>query len=316
MKKYIFLILFLFGVKSFAQTSSDVSRIVLNAFVIDPEMKMPEEARGQLISKLQQIASTNGLGGGSINPRFVIAVKANVSTKDIVSGPPQMVAMNIEFVFFVGDAIDNNIYSNVSLSAKGLGNNENKAYINAIQNISPKNKAFSALINTGKDKIVEYYSSQCDIILSKANTLAQKQNYEEAIYQLMQVPEVCKLCYDKCMSAVGPIFQKAIDRDGKLKLNEAKGIWNANQNIKGAEQVVGLLSSIEPACSTYKEAVAFSESIKKKIQADEKREWDFKMKKYANSVALEKQRIEASKEIAVAYYQNQPQTIIYSRIIW
>jgi hypothetical protein len=316
MKKLLILVAVIFSNPVFCQNQSDASRIVLNAIVIDKENKMPEEAKNHLIAKLNQVSTENGVGGKGLSTRFVIATKINVLSKDIVAGPPQMIAENLEVAFFIGDAIDNTIFSNTSLSLKGVGTNENKALINAIQNINPKNKQFIDFINTGKSKIIDYYVAQCDFIIKKAAILSDKQEYDAAIYDLMQVPEVCKVCYEKCMYTVQPVYQKKIDREAVQSLNEAKNIWNAAPNYKGAEQARVLLVKIEPTSSSYNEALALSERIRKKIEADEKSNWDFKMKKYADGIKLEQQRIEAARQMAIEYYRNQPQTIIYNRLIW
>lgn len=316
MKKYSLFVCLLVCINLNAQSGTDVSRIVLNGYVIDKDNKLPDEAKGQLLSKLSQISTEYGVGGTSINPRFVIAARINIGTKDIIAGPPQMIAHNAEVVFFIGDAADNSLYANASISLKGVGTNENKALINAIQQIAPKNKLLADLVNTGKSKIVEYYSQKCDFITTKANTLAQQQKFDEAIYELIQVPEVCKSCYDKCMQAVQPIYQKKIDREALLALNKAKNIWQANPNKNGADEVAVLLASIDPLSASYKDAVELSERVRKKIEADEKRDWNFKMRKYADGVKLEQQRIEAARQIAISYFQNQPKTIVYNRIIW
>ena len=316
MKKYFVLCCLTISLFLNAQTNTDANRIVLNSVVLDPENKLPQETKIQLEHKLSQIATENGMGGTSINPRFVIAAKVNTSTKDIIAGPPQMVALNLEVIFYIGDAVENTLYSSTSLSLKGVGINENKAFINAIQNINIKNKLLTDFTNTGKNKIVEYYNNQCDFIIKKSSTLSNQQKYEEAIYELMQVPQVSKSCYEKCLSAVQPIYQKMIDRNGQLLLDEAKQSWFANQNTKGAADAGKKLTLIDPIASSYKEAIKLTESIRKKIEADEKRNWDFKMKKYNDEYNLTQQRIEAAKEVAITYYKNQPQTIIYNRIIW
>jgi hypothetical protein len=101
-----------------------------------------------------------------------------------------------------------------------------------------------------------------------------------------------------------------------MKLNQARSKWNANQNRQGGEDAASILSLIEPESSSYKNAVTLSETIRVKIEAIDKRNWDFKMKKYDNAVSLESQRIESIRQAAIAYYQNQPRTIIYNRIIW
>ncbi len=132
----------------------------------------------------------------------------------------------------------------------------------------------------------------------------------------MQVPEVCKTCYIKCLSELKNVYKKKIDREGLLKLNDAKNKWYAKQDRICADEVAPILSSIEPESTCYKEALAFSEIIKNKIQTIEKRDWEFKMKKYKNDLSAEAQRLESARQIAISYFQNQPKTIIYNRIFW
>jgi hypothetical protein len=299
-----------------AQNNLDANRIVLNTIVIDKENTIPEEAENQLKIKLEQLTANNGIGGNSINPRFVIAARINLLSKDVIAGPPQMIAVNADIILFVGDAVDNQLFSSTSISAKGVGTNENKAIINAIQQISLKDKNIIELLNTGKVNIANYYLQKCDFIIQKSKTLSQQQKYGEAIYELMQVPEVCKSCYEKCMTSIQPIFQAKIDKESIVCLNKAKNTWNANPNSKGAEEVANLLSNIAPSSAAYKEALSFSEVVRKKIETDEKRDWEFSFQKYKDGVKLEEQRLEALKQVAIAYYQSQPQTIIYSRVIW
>jgi sugar/nucleoside kinase (ribokinase family) len=118
------------------------------------------------------------------------------------------------------------------------------------------------------------------------------------------------------MQAVQPIYQKKIDREALLAVNKAKNIWQATPNKSGADQIAEILASIDPLSASYEDAVELTERVRKKVEADEKRDWDFKMQKYTDGVKLEQQRIESSMTIAIAYAQNQPKTIIYNKIIW
>jgi hypothetical protein len=299
-----------------SQTGADVGRIILNSIVIDNDRNIPEEARMQLVNKLQQIATNNGFGGNSISPRFVLAVKSNVSSKDIIAGPPQMVSLSLEFVFFIGDAVEDMQFSSLTLNAKGVGVNTNKAYISAIQSINPRNKEFIQFLAIGKGKIVEYYEGRCESIQSKAKALADKHEYDAAIYELMQVPDASRSCYEKSLSAVQPLYKKKIDREGQASYLEASRKWSSNPTASAAKDVLSVLGSIDPSASSYEDAKSLSESIQRKISEDEKREWDFKMKAYQDGVDLEKQRIEAARQTAVEYFKNQPKTIVYNRITW
>ena len=131
----------------------DFGRIVLNTYLPD-NIAIPSEAKNLLITKLNQITSNNGMGGSQANRRFIITANVNVGTKDIIAGPPQMIAQNLEVTLFVGDAVTNTIFSNTTLSLNGVGTNENKAFIDALKTINPKNKEVLAFLVEGKTKII------------------------------------------------------------------------------------------------------------------------------------------------------------------
>ena len=322
----------------------DFGRIILNTHLSD-KINIPAESKELLKTKLSQIASNNGMGGSQANPRFIITANVNVGTKDIIAGPPQMIAQNVDVTFFIGDALTNTVFANTTLSLKGVGTNENKAFIEAIKTINPKNKDIAVFIEEGKNKIISYYSTNCDFIIKDAQTLVKQEKYDEAIYQLSLVPEVCQECYFKCLDTLSSIYQQKIDADCKTKLKEAKVTWTANQTPEGAEKAGDILSSINPMASCQKDVDALVKSIDSKLKADEKASWQFKMKQYADKIAAQKEqvriaeekskrddnyrenqskrnieldkiRINANREVAVEYARNQPKTITYNNIYW
>lgn len=333
----------------------DFGRIILNTYIPD-NIAIPAEAKNLLNNKLNQIASNNGMGGSQSNPRFVISASVNLGTKDIIAGPPQMIAQNLDVTLFIGDAVTNTIFSNTTLTLKGVGTNENKAFIEAFKTINTKNKDIVAFLEEGKTKIINYYSTNCDFIIKDAQTMVKQQKYDEAIYHLSLVPDVCQDCYFKSLDTLTSIFQKKIDTDCKTKLNEAKLIWAAEQNPSGAEKVGDILSAINPLATCQPSVSAFIKSIDAKLKADEKARWEFKMKQYADKIAaqkeqvriaeekgkrddlyrenqsireasaqdkqsarnfeLDKLRVGAYREIAVEQARNQPRTITYNNINW
>ena len=157
MKKLIVILLFsTFTFTSNAQLKlDDFGRVVLNTYLAD-NISLPIESRNLLMTKLNQITTNNGMGGSQSNPRFIITVNINIGYKDIIAGPPQMIAQNFDITFFVGDAIANIIFSNTTISLKGVGTNENKAFIDALKSINPKNKELVNFLEDGKAKIVNY----------------------------------------------------------------------------------------------------------------------------------------------------------------
>ena len=293
----------------------DFGRVILNTYLPDNN-SIPAEAKKALETKLSQITTNNGMGGSTANPRFIITAVLNVTTKDIVPGPPQMIAQNIDVTLFVGDAITNTVFSNTVVSIKGVETNENKALIDAIKNINPKNKEITDFLEEGKNKIITYYATQCDFIIKDAETLAKQEHFDEAIYKLALVPEICKECYFKTSELIGNLFQQKIDTDCKAKLSKAKMLWSGQQNIKQAEEVITVISDINPNAACYTVAANFTKEINAKIKADEKARLELALKKYNDKMELEKQQVNAYKEIAVEYAKNQPKTITYNNIIW
>jgi hypothetical protein len=333
----------------------DFGRIILNTYLPD-NIAIPTEAKNLLITKLNQFASNNGMGGSQSNPRFIITAKVNVGTKDIIAGPPQMIAQNLDVTFYIGDAITNTLFVNTTISLKGVGTNENKAFIDALKTINPKNKEVLAFLEEGKTKIINYYSTNCDFIIKDAQTLVKQEKYDEAIFQLSIVPDVCKDCYFKCLDTLTQIYQQKIDADCVVKLNEAKVTWTAAQTPNGAERAGDIFSTINPLANCQTEVDALINTIAAKLKADEKVRWEFKMKQYADKIAAQKEqviiavekskrddvyrenqsqrdavaqekqsqrnydldkiRVSACRDVAVEYAKSQPKTATYNNIYW
>ena len=296
--------------------SDDAARITLAAYVPQQIDKMPDAARSILANKLNQIVTQNGMGGAANNERFIITANVNVISKDLTATAPPMTALVLEVTLYIGDGFVGTKFSSTSISVKGVGESETKAYISALKGISPTNSNIQSFVGNGKSKIIEYYNSKCDFIIKEAQTLVSQNNFEEAIFKLTSVPEVCKDCYDKCMDAVGPIYQKQIDRECKSKLMEANTAWNAAQDSYGADTAGGILAQIDPNASCYKEALALSNKIAQRIKEIDQRDWKLQLKEQQDNVDIQKATIKAIRDIGVAYGNGQPKTVTYNVRGW
>ncbi|MFC2110537.1 hypothetical protein ACFLRU_05450 [Bacteroidota bacterium] len=288
--------------------SDDLGRIKLNVYIPEQVEAIPTIAQRQLVTKMNQITTKNGLGGSVVNPRFIIASKIDVLTKDITPTAPPMTALTLGISFYVGDGFDGVLFGSEYVEVKGVGSNKTKAYISAIRNIRSNSPIFKKLVENGKVKILEYYNSKCDFILQKAKTLTAQGKHDEAIYELTSIPEACKECYIKSMNAIGPIYQKKIDDEAKVKLQKCIGIWSHSQSVEGGQQIAEILSTINPNAKSFDKVISLYARVEKRVKELDKRELDFKLKK----IEQESERIKAARDIGVAYGQNQP-THIYKR---
>lgn len=297
-------------------SESDFGRIIINSYLSDQVEGLPESAKGLLNTKLSQIATTNGVGGSTLNPRFIITVNLNIITKDLTATAPPITALTIEATFYIGDGIDGTLFASTSFELKGVGTNESKAYIAAIKQIKPANKSMEVLVEKGKTKIIKYYNSRCDFIIKEAQSLSSQKKFEEAICALSSVPEVCKECYEKSMDTIGSIYQQYLDRECTTRMSQAQGIWASTQDINGAKDTAKVLSEIDPDSKCSREASNMMDmlytEIKSRMLEIDQREWDFILEQQQ----IEKDKIQAIRDIGVAYGENQPQNVNYKSIGW
>lgn len=298
---------------SFAQSSAskDENRIMLTSWVPPTIEGMPKIARKNLTNKLKQVVTKNGLGGSPYNTRFIISANVNVMSKDILPGPPTMHAYNLDITLYIGDGIEGTVFASETISVKGVGTNENKAYISALKRISPKNPEVQTFVKIGKEKIIQYYKDNCDLIIKRANNLADQNKQEQAIFMLTGIPSACEECYVKAMNAIKPIYQQQIDRDCKQKYQKATAIWNASQNMDAAEEAGAILSSIDPDASCVGQARSLSNKIAAKVKQIDSREWKYIVKDQQQ----ESERIEAIRAVGVAYGKGPKANVTY-RSLW
>lgn len=281
--------------------SDDLTRITLNAIVPEQVEGMPEAARSYLQNKLTQIATTNGLGGVEINPRFVITSGVHILTKDITPTAPPKIAYTLSFTLYIVDAIQQKVFASTNLEARGVGDNETKAYTEAIKNLNVRSPQMKNFVETGKTKIIEYYNSQCDFIISEARSLAGRKQFDEAIFSLTSIPEVCKECHDLGMDAAAAIYVQFANFRCEQLLNEANSRWAANMHFAGAQQAAELISQIDPESSCMPQVNKLVAEIKQRVLQVDQREWDFNVATWSDRAALESQRISAIRDIGVAW---------------
>lgn len=256
-------IAFLFFTFTFSQNdfgkSDDQARIVLNTFISDGVLESTPNARKLFITKLSQITSRNGLGGSSANKnnRFIISGDLNVLTKDILPTAPPKYAVTIEANLAVGDGIDGKSFASEFIEFKGVGVSEDKAFIAAIRKINPRHKMVKELLENGKQRIIEYYNSQCDFLAKEASTLSELREFDQAVFTLSQVPKAVKGCYDSSMDLAVEITKKKFEFECQTKISEAQSLI-ASGNYSEASTLLGFYSK-DMDC--YSDIVSLLEQI-------------------------------------------------------
>jgi hypothetical protein len=296
---------------TFAQTSSDVGKIALSVIMPENVDGLDASQLSKLETKITQIVSSSGLAASGYNNNFVIYPKFAIYETNVVEGGMQNITVTTcELSLFIKQVDNNILFSSISRQVKGSGNNKQTSITNTISKIPTNDTQFKTFIETGKGKIIQYYESKCQDIITKSENLVKMQNYEEALGLLQTVPEEVS-CYNKVQEKSIEAYKAYQNQKCAKQIQEAKTTLAANNYNATLE----ILSQIDPSATCFNESQTLMKNAESKIDTEDKREWDLKMKVYNDAVALEKQRINAIKEVAVAYYKGKPTAVNYTTII-
>ena len=281
-----------------------------------------EASKKLIVSKMEQILTNNGFGSMNRADRFVMLAKCNVLEKDVASTTPPRINQKVEVTFILGDAVENKTYSSATVELSGIGINETKAWQTAINGLKPANPAFRQMFGEASQKIESFYSESCESIISNAKTLASTGKYDEAIANLMAVPDICHDCYDKAMNAASEIYQNKIDNVGAALLAKAKNAWATSSDENGADLAMTFLNEIPVTSAAFPDAEVLANVISKKMSSEKERKWKLKMQEYqdekafrereqANSHARSMAAISAARSVAEKWAENQPESKVF-----
>lgn len=293
--------IFVAALMSATMMAAETQYLPISVYAADDTESFPQGAKAMMENKLTQLLTRNGIAGLDYMGQFILTITTTPLDKDIIPGPPAKIAEKMEMNLYIVDAYAKTIFSSTSLTVKGLGETENKCYLNAISRMPIQSPQMAQFIEEGKNKIIEYYDHEGEAIIKKAMYLAQQKNYEEGLFWVSLIPQQSKH-YDAALAAGLDIYQQYIDNQCNINLAAARTAWAAEQNSKGAYAAGEYLANILPDAKCYGEAMELYKEIKGKVLDD----WKFEMKKYQDGVDLEKLRIDAARQVGVAYGNHQP----------
>lgn len=265
---------------------------------------IPPTAVKSLTTKLTSAAAQCGMGATDDFAQFYLTCDANVISRDVIPGAPAKFSQDVDLTLYVVDVFSKKIFNSTTISTRGVGNSEAKAYIACFQKIAPTHKDVQSFLRNTNSKIISYYEGQREAIINIARSLAKVYKYDEALFRLSLYPQVCA-GYDRIVEEATLIYTKYIDDSANRNLAKARAIWNAGQDAAAASEAGEYLAEILPDASCYKDAVALSNEIKARVGSD----IDYARKiEERNSAQQHKEntaRINAWREVGVAYGNNQ-----------
>lgn len=281
------------NVETLMEEIPDMGDNIYLTAVIPDQSAYSKEALTLLYNNMNRFISNHGVLNMSEGVRFFLATNYNVVTKDIVPGMPVRISETIQCNFVIGDAMTEKAFSTLSVQVKGVGINENKALITAIQAIKWKSEEFDDFINKGKAEIVKFFTTEAPNIMQEAEMLSKTGKYQEAIGKLISVPSACPQ-YKECMQKALTTYLMMADNQASTYLRKAKAEWAASPDRNGAQKAIAYIDSIPTETKYEAEVNTLLSTINSKVSSLDKQEWEFKKQQYADSIRHEKAEEQAA----------------------
>jgi hypothetical protein len=283
----------------------------LNIGLVMPEShtELSAEELDRLQSRLLQVFVRNGVSAEAGANGIIAYPKVTMYTGDRVqAGISTLFVREAEVCLFVGQADKKAVFASECITVKGSGKDDARAIQAAIKQVDPGASVWSKFIQSTKTEIAKYYEAQCPTLLAKADQLRQTGRLEEAFYNLYNIPAEVS-CYKDASQASISIYKQYINEACARNLQLAKARLAAN-DYKGALRVIGW---IDPTAACHSEAMQVMNAAAADLDAETLRYWNFYKARVEKSEELEALRIEAIRDIGVAWGQRN--TVVNWNII-
>lgn len=291
-----------------ANTKADVVTFPMGVYISNDVSTMPGEARDILSNRLRNVLVSNGIAAYDQAPTF-IQCTTTLLDREAVGSVPAKIIQKVEFTLSAVDITSNRIFCTSTFNLKGVGINETKAYMSAMEQMQPSNPTIKRFLGEACRKIVDYYDSKIDLLIKTANNLANGGKFEEALYTLSVIPSSCKKYADVETTAV-EIYGKYIEAELYKKLQQAKRIWASGRNYEAADKALDILSEIPESTKYRKEADELYKEIKTYIK--DERLWE--KQRVTVQEDLQKMTIDAWRQVGMSYGNHQ-QPVTYRSVL-
>ncbi len=199
-------ILMVLGIQAqnYAGRMDDKERIAINP-KIPADTEIHGQAKNLLLSRMNNIINLNGLSAQDEMSYFAMVPQVSVLAEEITATAPPMHTISLLVSFSIVDNFSGAVFGETSMEVRGVDRSKERAYSQAFSSLNPRSGQFKVFMEKSKDQILGFYNTECDMVISTAQSLVKQERKHEAIKLLESVPPVSRECYDLCMAYAGEI---------------------------------------------------------------------------------------------------------------
>lgn len=172
-----------------------------------------DEASSVLYNRLNQAVTLNGIASTDNSNKFLLIPSVTVLSIEQTTTAPINYVAEVEITMFIVDNSKKLLMSQETFVKKGVADNERKAVVEAIKSIKARDPKIKKMITIGKNRIIEYYNTECETIVKTINAYIDCGMYEEALNELNAIPQIDGNtgCYDNTLNILSKISQEQQD---------------------------------------------------------------------------------------------------------
>jgi len=295
------------------------STVIMSAqMMVSPYI--PEDMEGvtsnnvkTLENRLATIISQNGMISAA-GSRFILTMNWTVLDKEVIASGPTVIMYKLDVTFALGDGMTGTKYSSATIPLKGAGNNEAKAILSALKGISVHNAEIGNLVKQGTKRIIEYYENNHNQIMTSVKSMISQKNYEEALWTLAQIPQEVSY-YSEAQGIMTQAYKAQVNTNAAQQLQRARALWAASPSRENADAVMALIEDIDTSSGSYSGAKALMNEVKSRVKSLDDSDRAEEIRRNNHERNMEQARINAVKDIAIAYANSRPKVVYNTKII-
>lgn len=303
MMRKIFFLLLLLGSSCLINAQTDnvyISVAMQNNCTLDSNTK------SILKNKLLQILSAKGVAGTECGAVIMVPEINVINSNSINGGMRQIMSVELGITVTVRNMITNTVFNTMQIASKGEGYSDIEARRSAINKIDVRNADYSKFVEATKTKIFDYYRDNTTALITKANTLASQQMFDEALALLSTYPESLS-GYAQISGAMTSIFKKCQTQYCSQILLSAQAAYSKQAYVEAAE----LASMIDAQSNCAAQAKSLLNLIKSDMEKLHNEAVAMEKEKIRSEERIKTTQITAIKDIATAYFKRQTEYVFF-----
>lgn len=259
-----------------------------------------------LDSKLNSAIQAAGLHSEGEEGLYFVGHLIPISDETVETGMRKIYIKNFELSLRLENPQLGHKFGSLVIPLKGFGFDSIKATIDAIKSFNPTTINIQNFITASARKAQEYYKTNIDGIIDRANTLTKSGQYDAAIALLWACPNNTSI-HNKVYKSLEKIYLAKQNHNCSMLLKMAENAY-AQKNFSEMAKLIEAIDADSPCAS---QAASLAKKAAIEIRKDDREQSQREEREKERAYSLEEKRIDAISRIAKEYLKVHKVTYHY-----